>query len=322
MTHALTQAPSGPAQTFLGFPLALDLDALDAEVAILGIPYGMPYGPAEMANDQSRAPDAIRQASDQSHYSRECFDWDLNGPLGGDREIRVVDCGNVTADRKDHREHYRRAEAAARKILRAQATLVTLGGDHGVPIPVMRALEEVAEGITLVHVDAHLDWRDQSKGEREGFRSPIRRASEMAWIDKIVQIGIRGSGSLRPAEVAEVRSSGTDIITAYEMHDIGMAAVLDRIPGGGPYYLTIDADGLDPTIMPAVMSPTPGGLTWLQIRQLVRGLFDKGPVLGMDLVEIAPSHDHGKITLVHAERLICNFIGACARATPKGSSKD
>ena len=98
------------------------------------------------------------------------------------------------------------------------------------------------------------------------------------------------------------------------MHDIGMSAVLDRIPDGGPYYLTIDADGLDPTIMPAVMGQAPGGLDWIQTRQLIHGLAKKGRVLGMDLVEIAPSYDHGHITITHAERLICNFIGACVRA--------
>ena len=93
-----------------------------------------------------------------------------------------------------------------------------------------------------------------------------------------------------------------------------MAAVLARVPDGGPYYLTIDADGIDPTIMPAVMSPTPGGLDWLQIRQLVHGLAGKGRVLGMDLVEIAPSYDVRQLTLIYAERLICNFIGAMVRA--------
>jgi agmatinase len=98
------------------------------------------------------------------------------------------------------------------------------------------------------------------------------------------------------------------------MHDIGIDAVLDRIPDGGPYYLTIDADGIDPTIMPGVMSQTPGGLTWVQTRRLVHGLVNKGRVLGMDLVEIAPKHDVGNITLIHAERLICNFIGAAVRA--------
>ena len=125
---------------------------------------------------------------------------------------------------------------------------------------------------------------------------------------------MRGIGSARSEEVNDALAYGADIITAYEMHDIGMDAVLDRIPDGGPYYLSIDADGIDPTIMPAVVAQTPGGLDWIQARKLVHGLVNKGRVLGMDLVEIAPQYDVGHITMIHAERLICNFIGAAVRA--------
>ena len=133
MTIELTEAPADTARSFLGFPLELNLDALDANIAILGIPYGMPYSATEMANDQSRAPDAIRQASDQTPVSRERYDWDLGGSLLDGRDVSVVDCGNVTADRSDHKEHYRRAQTAAKKIFHAGATLVTLGGDTAFP---------------------------------------------------------------------------------------------------------------------------------------------------------------------------------------------
>jgi agmatinase len=247
-------------------------------------------------------------------YTRNHYDWDLGGPLLAGREIKVVDCGNVTADPTDPKEHYRRAEVTARNLFEAGTTIVALGGDHGIPIQIMRALECHGSSITLVHVDAHLDWRHEVNGETEGYSSPIRRASEMPWIDRIVQIGMRGIGSARAAEVADARAYGADIITAYEMHEIGMDAVLDRIPDGGPYYLTIDADGIDPTIMPAVLAQTPGGLDWVQTRKLIHGLVKKGRVLGMDLVEIAPAFDVGNITMIHAERLICNFIGAAVRA--------
>ena len=314
MTTPLTEAPGTPPATFLNFPFQPDLDALSADIAILGIPFGMPYTPAEMANDQSRAPDALRLYTGYADETRHHFDWDLGGPLLDGRDIEVVDCGNVTADMGDHTAHYQRAEAAARKIFAAGSTLISIGGDHGIPIPVMRALENTRELITLVHVDAHLDWRHDVNGETEGYSSPIRRASEMDWFGPIVQMGLRGVGSARIGEVEDARAYGADLITAYELEDIGMDAVLDRIPDGGPYYLTIDADGLDPRIMPAVLAQTPGGLGWYQIRKLIHGLVNKGRVLGMDLVEIAPSYDVGHVTLVYAERLICNFMGACVRA--------
>ena len=316
MTTPITQKPPQHTGTFLQFPYADDLDALEADIAILGIPYGMPYTVGEMANDQSRAPDALRMASDPHmiSYTLNHYDFDLGGPLFDGRDIRVVDCGNAVADMGDHSASYRNAEAAVRKILKAGATLISLGGDHGIPIPVLRALDDVGEKITLVQIDAHIDWRDDVNGERHGYSSPIRRASEMDWIGDIVQIGIRGIGSARVGEVDAAKAYGADIITAYEMHEMGIQAVLDRIPDGGPYYLTVDADGMDPSIMPGVMAQTPGGLTWLQARALVHGLVKKGRVIGMDLNEIAPSHDVGGITMIHAERLICNFIGATVRA--------
>jgi agmatinase len=312
----LTIAPDQSCGTFLNFPLALDLDNLQADFAVLGIPFGMPYTAASMANDQSRAPDALRQMpnAEDIAYTLNHFDWDLNGHLFDGQDIRAVDCENVSACSTDHSEHYRRAESAARKIFASGATLITQCGDHGIPIPVMRALSECDQIFTLVHVDAHLDWRNEVNGETEGYSSPIRRASEMPWIDKIVQLGLRGIGSTMAEEVADARAYGADLISAYEMHDIGMDAVLDGIPDGGPYYLTIDADGIDPTIMPAVMAQTPGGLDWIQLHRLIHGLVRKGRVIGMDLVEIAPMHDVGNISLIHAERLICNFIGACVRA--------
>ncbi len=316
MTKKLTKSPGTIPCTFFDFPLVTNLHSLDADIAILGIPYGMPYEPSAMANDQSRAPDAIRQATSLSDikYAKTHFDWDIGGSLLNGRDIKIVDCGNVTADMTDHKAHYRRAEQVTRKIFGTNTILITLGGDHGISIPVMRALEVYETPITLVHVDAHLDWRHEVNGETEGYSSPIRRASQMPWIDKIVQIGMRGIGSARTGEVNDALDYGSNIISAYDMHAVGMDTVLDRIPDGGPYYLTIDADGIDPAIMPAVIAQTPGGLTWVQIRKLIHGLVKKGRVLGMDLVEIAPKYDIGNISMIHAERLICNFIGSSVRA--------
>ncbi len=311
---ALTEPPASSPRTFLEFPYAADLDKLNADIAILGIPFGKPYQSGSKANEQSRAPDAIRRASMDIDYTLGHYDWDLGGPLLDNRPLRVVDCGNVTADASDHDAHYRRAEEAARKIFSANATLLSLGGDHGIPIPVFRALEVCGSPVTLIHIDAHLDWRHEINGETEGYSSPIRRAAELAWVGDIIQIGMRGIGSARLEEVDDARKYGAKIVTAYELHAIGMQAVLEQIPDGGPYYLSIDADGVDPTIMPAVVAQTPGGLNWFDLHTLIHGLSRKGRLLGMDLVEIAPAQDVANITMIHAERLMCNFIGAVARS--------
>jgi agmatinase len=125
---------------------------------------------------------------------------------------------------------------------------------------------------------------------------------------------MRSAGSARPEEVEAAEAYGAHIISAWELHDIGMDAILQRIPSGKRYYITIDADGMDPSVMPAVAGPAPGGLTFHQARKLIHGLVRKGRVVGMDIVEITPRLDVNRITAITAGRLIVNLIGAAAAA--------
>ncbi len=314
MTPRLTVPPRRSFQTFLDFPLCEDLDTLDADVAIFGIPYGDPYNLEEATNDQSHAPAAIRRESESILSGLDHYDFDIGGTLFDGRDIKVADAGDIPGDVRDLGAHYPRAEAAVRKILSAGALPIVFGGDHGVPIPVMRALEVLGETITLIQVDAHIDWRDEVNGVREGYSSPMRRASEMNHIGAIHQLGIRSSGSARSEEVAAARAYGAHIVTAYEIHDRGMAAVLERIPDGGHYYLTVDLDGLDPSVAPGVMARTPGGLLYHHMRTLIQGLTRKGRLVGMDLNEIAPKYDLGGITCGIAGRMALMYIGAAVRA--------
>ena len=313
MATPITVAPRPQACTFMGFPLCTELDRLEADFAILGIPYGDPYSIDEVTNDQTRAPLAVRRESARLRIGPDHWDFDVGGPLLDGREIRVVDCGDVPGDPRDMKGHYRAAEAAVRTILERGAYPIVLGGDHGIPIPVFRAFEGRGP-MTLVQVDAHLDWRDEVNGVREGYSSPIRRASELPHFDRIFQIGIRSVGSARTQEVEEALARGAEIITAYTVHESGMASVLERIPDGERYYLTIDADGLDPSVMPAVGAPAPGGLLFHQVRSLIHGLVQKGRLVGMDVVEITPSRDLNGISSLTAGRLISNFIGSAVRA--------
>ncbi len=309
----LTIPPRFASNTFLGFPLCTELDSLEADVAILGIPYGDPYSMDEVTNDQTNAPSTVRLESARLSKGLDHWDFDLGGPLFSGRDVRVVDCGDVPGDPADIKGHYRFAETAVKTILDRRALPVVIGGDHGVPIPIFRAFDGRGP-ITLVQIDAHIDWRNEVNGVREGYSSPIRRASELSHIDRIFQIGMRGQGSARAKEVEDALAYGAEIITAYEVHEKGMGSVLNRIPTNERYYLTIDADGLDPTVMPAVAAPAAGGLLFHQVRMLIHGLVQKGRLMGMDIVEITPKRDLNGISSLTAGQLILNFIGAAARA--------
>jgi agmatinase len=299
--------------SFLYSESTTDLDNLDADIAFIGIPYGEPYEMELVNNDQSNTPNAIRQLNDRAIRALERYDFDLGGPLYDGRDISLVDCGNVPGNMYDFSEHTGRAEQSIRKILNAGALPLVIGGDHGIPIPVLRAYERRGP-ITLIQIDAHVDWRDHFYGIKNGLSSPMRRASEMEHIEGIFQIGLRAQGSGRPEDVEAAIEYGSNLITAYELHEVGMDAILDRIPDNGNYYLTVDADGMDPSVMPAVAGPAPGGVSFLQARKLIHGLVKKGRVVGMDIVEITPSIDLNRISLLTAARLFVNMIGATVRA--------
>ncbi|WP_333835255.1 arginase family protein, partial [Rubrimonas sp.] len=165
----LTVPPSQSHQTFLYSPLVTDLERLDAHVAILGIPHGSAYEAHAISNDQIHAPDAVRRMTDRVSRGLERYDFDVGGPLYDHRALKVVDVGNVPYDvGTPFGGHYARAEAAVRKILAAGAMPITIGGDHGIPIPIFRALD--AHGpVTLIQIDAHIDWRDDVNGVRDGL---------------------------------------------------------------------------------------------------------------------------------------------------------
>lgn len=313
MNNSVTNPPRRELQSFLDFPICTDLDRLDGHIGILGIPYGDPYSIDEVTNDQTNAPTWVRRYTERALRKLERWDFDIGGPLLGGKDIKVVDCGDVKADPRDLDLHYRNAEAVVRRMLSKGMLPIIIGGDHGIPIPVLRAYDDQGP-ITLVHIDAHLDWRDEVNGARNGYSSPIRRAAEMDHIGQIFQIGLRSAGSARPEEVEAALAYGAVLVPDVELQEIGMKAVLDRIPDGGRYYLTIDADGMDPTIMPAVNGPAPGGVTYPQIRTLIHGLVAKGRVVGMDIVEITPKKDLNGITAITAGRIICNLIGKTIQA--------
>ncbi len=315
----LTARPAPGFETFLYSEPDWELRLEGADVAFLGIPFGSGYSFAEQAPDQWRGPAAMRAATGRILRAPERYDFDLGGTLYAGLPVRAVDCGDVRAEVGAPRSHIDRAEAAVRRILAAGALPVVLGGDHAVPIPVLRAFE--GERLTLIQIDQHIDWRDEVGGVRDGLSSPMRRASEMAHVGEMFQIGLRATGSARQEEVDAARAYGAHLITAYELHEAGIQAILARIPDGERYYVTIDMDGMDPSCAPGVAAPCPGGVSFVQARALLRGLVQKGQVVGMDVVEITPGTDVNQLTCITAGRLIVNLLGAAARAGQLGGAK-
>jgi len=299
-----------PERPFLDWPVATDPVAWNAEVALLGIRHSEPYAHDPFPNDQAKAPAAIRARSQSFCYDPAHWDFDVGADLASNLPSRV-DMGDVAFDGTDYGAYAAAITERVRHLWRRGAQLVVLGGDHGVTIPVVDALDAVGAPVHILHIDAHLDWREEVGGVRRGYSSPLQWASKVGAVTGMTQIGLRAIGSAREREVQAARAFGSHLIGAERIHAQGTDPVLETIPEGRAVYLTIDADGLDPTEMPAVMAPTPGGIYFRQLAPLLRAVARRNRIVGMDIVEIAPSYDFANgLTCIAAGRLILNVLGA------------
>ncbi len=299
--------------TFAGMPECGDIAGLSADIAIIGIPHGISYS-AGVPSHSVKAPFAIRRAAKRYAEMIDHYDYDLGGPLLDHSNIRVYDCGDAPGDLSDPVGNQRRSQEKICDIIDAGAVPIVLGGDDSVTIPFLRAFQR--QGVfTVVQVDAHIDWRHEVNGITEGASSAMRRASEMPWIDKLIQAGMRGVGSARIDEIEAARDYGAKIVTAKDVQDGGIDEILNWVTEGSACLLTIDCDGLDPSIMPAVNAPMPGGLSYIQVVDLLHRLTKKANVCGFNLVELVPEKDINGLTALTAARIVFNMIGALVRST-------
>jgi agmatinase len=307
-----------PKRAFLDWPVVTDPAQWQADIAVLGIPQSEPYPHDTCPNDQSRAPDVVREQSGQFCDGAAHWDFDIDAPLQEVLPARCIDIGNLVWGTEPYEAHFRRVTAAARRLWSNGALVLSIGGDHGVTIPLLEALEVLHRPVHIIHIDAHLDWRDDVGGVKRGYSSPLRRASELPWIAGMTQIGLRGTGSARRPEVEAARSYGSRLVPAGELHERGIDAIADELPHDTAFFVTIDADGLDPSCMPAVLAPSPGGVRPEQVKRLLHKVAARGPIVGMDIVEIAPSFDFAnQLTAITAGRLFINLIGAMRHRWPR-----
>ena len=293
-------------RTFCGVPFCDDPASLAAGVAVIGAPHGTPYAPGTPSHAANGAA-AVRAALGWYSANPEQFDFDSMTPVFGGAS--VVDCGDVPGDLHDGALNRRRIEETARALLDRGAVPLLLGGDDSVPIPLIQAYGGRGE-VVVVQIDAHIDWRDEVRGVRHGFSSTMRRASEMSHVAGIVQIGARGPGSARASDLEEARAWGARIFTAREVHAQGVAPALEHLPPGADVILAIDMDGIDPAVVPGVILPAFGGLSYQQILDVIHGVAAKARIVGADFVEYVPEQDPTGIGAKAIARLASNVIAA------------
>ncbi len=306
----LALLPADP--SFCGLPVCRDLAELQADVAVFGAGHGTPYRPGQ-ASHAANAPQAVRRALAWWSANPEQFDFDAMAPVFGG--ARAVDCGDVPGSLTDGAANRAAIAATAAAILDAGAVPLLLGGDDSTPIPLFEAYAGRHEALTVVQVDAHIDWRDEVEGVTHGFSSTMRRASEMPQVARLVQIGARGPGSARQRELADARGWGARIFPARQIHAEGLAPALAEIPEGGDILLSIDVDGIDPGVVPGVILPAFGGLGWQQTLDVIFGAARRGRIVGIAFVEYVPEADPQGIGAKAIARLACCAVAAVAGAT-------
>lgn len=221
--------------------------------------------------------------------------------------LQVADIGDVAINTFNLQKSIGLIEAAYDEILSHNCIPLTMGGDHTIVLPILRAIARKHGPVGLVHVDAHADINDTMFGEKIAHGTPFRRAVEEGLLDskRVVQIGLRGTG-YEAEDFDWPRAQGFRVVQAEECWHKSLGPLMKEVRtqlGNGPVYLSFDIDGLDPSCAPGTGTPEPGGLTTIQGLEIIRGC--RGlEIVGGDLVEVAPPYDpQGNTSLLGANLL-------------------
>lgn len=294
---------AGPA-TFARLP-RLDQVA-HADVAVVGVPFdtGVSYRPGARF-----APSAVREASRLLRPYHPGLD------VSPFERIQVADGGDIAVNPFHIGEAIETIEQASSDLQREGTKLVTIGGDHTIALPLLRAVSRIHGPVALLHFDAHLDTWDTYFGEPYTHGTPFRRAVEDGILDTeaISHVGTRGP-LYGKKDLEDDRRLGFGIVTSSDVLRRGVDETVDALRqriGSRPLYVSIDIDVLDPAHAPGTGTPEAGGMTSRELLEIIRGLRGLN-LVGADVVEVAPAYDHADITSVAASHLAYDLVSLLA----------
>jgi agmatinase len=315
----MTTSPLGPSDasvspryagiaTFARLPRLEDVD--HADIVVVGVPFdsgvsyrpGARFGPAHV-REASRLLRPYNPVQDVEPFSAQ----------------QIADAGDIAANPFSIEEAVAQIEAEAVRLGARDTRLLTIGGDHTIALPLLRAVTKKTGPVAVLHFDAHLDTWDTYFGAPVTHGTPFRRASEEGLIDleASLHIGIRGPLYSRKDLTDDARL-GFAVIAAHEFETEGLARVIERMLarlGDRPVYVSVDIDVLDPSHAPGTGTPEAGGLTSRELLAIIRAL-SAVRIVGADVVEVAPAYDHAQITAVAASHVAYEILSAM---TPRGT---
>ena len=281
--------------SFLGLPLSRELSDDSIDAVVMGIPYDL--GTSGRAGTRS-GPTGIRQASANIRWEAQRWPWTFTLS----ERLRTVDYGDIQFLWGDSEDMLAKVEDHAARITAAGKTLVSLGGDHFVTLPLLRGHARTHGALALIHFDAHTDSYDEEEKYNHGCM--FYRAPREGLIDasKSIQIGIRTDYD-RPNHEFEV----IDAHQANEQTVAETVAAIRRRVGQSAAYLTFDIDCLDPAYAPGTGTPVVGGMTTSKVLGILQGIADLN-IVGFDVVEVSPAYDHAAITSLAGATLVLQFL--------------
>lgn len=289
----------GPA-TFMRLPTATELSAID--VGIIGVPFDIG------TSNRPGARLAPRQIRDESRMLRPYNMATRAAPFDS---LQVADLGDVAINTFNLSKSINIIEQHYRQLSAAKVLPLTLGGDHTIVLPILRALAAEHGPLALVHVDAHADVNEHMFGEPIAHGTPFRRALEEGLLqgDKVFQIGLRGTGYAAD-DFDWPRQQGFTVVTAEECWGKSLEPLMAQVRqtiGDTPCYISFDIDGIDPAYAPGTGTVEIAGLTVPQALQIIRGT--KGlNLVGGDLVEVSPPYDTSGNTALLAANLVYEML--------------
>jgi agmatinase len=300
----------GPA-TFARLPRLDEVPRADA--AVLGVPFdsGVSYRPGARFG-----PAHIRESS------RLLRPYNPFAQVSPFASLQMADAGDLAVNPFSIDEAIGEIERGARALLERVPFLLTLGGDHTIALPLLRALSAVHGPLAVVHFDAHLDTWDTYFGAAYTHGTPFRRAAEEGLLDRsgCIHVGIRGP-LYSAVDLSSDSELGFVVISAPDVDDLGVPGIIERIRErvqDRPVYVSVDIDVLDPAHAPGTGTPEAGGLSSRELLATLRS-FARLNLVGADIVEVAPSYDHAQITGIAAAHVGYELLSALAAGQPGAS---
>jgi agmatinase len=286
--------------TFARLPRIEDVPA--ADIAVVGVPFdsgvsyrpGTRFGPSHV-RESSRLLRPYNPAQDVSPFA----------------QAQVVDAGDIPVNPFDISEAVAEIDRAATALGERVRRIVTVGGDHTIALPLLRAINRKHGPVAVLHFDAHLDTRDTYFGAPVTHGTPFRRASEEGLIDLTASCHVGTRGPLyAKQDLEDDERLGFSIVSSADIEEHGLDAGIQRMRariGDRPLYVSIDIDVLDPAHAPGTGTPEAGGLTSRELLRMLRSLRDLN-VVGADIVEVAPAYDHAQVTGIAASHVMYELL--------------